>query len=279
MRIRVFAHLIPLLAAIPAAAAPVCMQGGTLQSYLDVSASDGGCQIDNFQMSNWAFATVGVFAQPVTASNIVVNYSINASGLPDISFSGTWTADAFPLADATSVIAYSIEALNNSYIITGVGISAEGSVSPLTAGLVPTGAAALTELNCVGGLTDIRDPGNLGGVLPLPGNLGDVACSGGSANVNTTASLAPGVGVSANANVSFGAGDNFIDIVKILVVSDLLNVPLSGVDGFGTLTSVSQQFQGTAVPAQTPEPTTLSMMGVGGLLLAWARRRTVRSRA
>jgi hypothetical protein len=263
-------------------ASPACVDGASLQAYITATVNNGGCQIGNFQMANWAYVNASVFTTPVTPADIIVNFALNGSGLPDITFTGIWRADVpVGVANSTGLIAFSIEALNNSHIITGVGLHATGSVSPVALSLVPTGAAAVAEIDCVGGLLDLRDPNNALALLPLPGNLGDIGCSGGGLTVGASAALGSGNNVNANANIAFGPGDNFIDVLKLLTASDLISTPplglIPGTNGFAQIQSVSQSFQGYAnQPSQpdteTPEPSSLLLTG-SALLLAHAKRR------
>lgn len=255
-----------------------CPNGGTLQQYINLSASNGGCDVGpNFILSNWAYVNVSVFSTPVTASDVIVSYSFNGSGVPQINFAANWLANVNLLtADGVGVLAFSLEARSETFKFSTVDLVATGSVSnPLLnlAGMpVPTGAATVTEVNCIGGLADLRDANNLLVITP-PANLGDIACNGGLAKAGATATLAPGSNVNANALINLGPGDNFIDVIKIITVTDLVSLPVGGINGSAQITSISQNFAGADPGVPEPGAVLLTGLGLSALGVISRRRR------
>jgi len=269
--------LLPLAFSFTAYGA-ACPNGGTLQQYIDLSISDGGCDVGpDFIMSNWAYLNVSLFTNTVAPEDITVNFSFNGNGVPQLNFASSWLADVNLLTSTgVGLIAFSLEARDTNFNFTSVELLAEGSVSNEVLNIlgipVPTALATVTEVNCAGGLLDLRDSNNLL-VLTPPLNLGDVACNGGGLQAGASAALAPGTGVSANALINLGPGDNFVDTLKIITVSDLLNVGALGIDGRAEITSISQNFDGSVEGVPEPGAFILTGVGLAGLGLIRNRRQ------
>lgn len=261
--------------------AAACPNGGTLQQYINLSVSSGGCDVgSDFILSNWAYVNVSLFSNPVTPNDITVSYSMNGGGVPQLTFAANWLADVNLLtANGVGVLGFSLESRNTNFQFSSVGLSTTGSVSQEALNLlgikVPTAAASVTEVNCVGGLADLRDSNNLL-VLTPPLNLGDIACNGGGIQAGTSVALAPGTGINANALINLGPGDNFVDTIKIISVSDLLNIGILGVNGRAQITSVSQTFDGQIQGVPEPGAVLLTGFGLVSLALVRVRRRSVR---
>src|SRR5687768_7048238 len=89
--------------------AAACPSGGTLQQYMNLSVSSGGCDVgSDYILSNWAYLNVSAFSNPVTPSDIIVTYGFDGSGVPQIDFASSWLADVSVLtADGIGLMAFS----------------------------------------------------------------------------------------------------------------------------------------------------------------------------
>ena len=226
-------------------AAPSCVNG-TLSFYQSTYGSSG-CMIgSDYLVRDFSYLTASAFATPVTPSNINVTPTLGAGG-PELLFSANWQVSFLGLSE--SAILFAIDAVGNTpFVFDGVQLNVTGSRSGLVS------APSVTEVNCLGGLLNIRS-------LPYTG-LGGVACLGGGPELQTTAALPLGTNVNASGHVVFSPTANTVDVVK--------NIALTGVLGSASVTSIGQVF-GT-VDAEVPEPITmltagLSLVGIGLLRL------------
>ncbi len=229
-----------------------CASGQTLQFYIANYASvagQGGCSVGNETFTNFGYLTASVFANGISAADVIVTTGLNASG-PSINFAADWRVNGQVASSGASESAVFFQVYPTStpaLTLNSVNLSAQGS-----RGVLSTAAAA--EVDCLGGVLSVRTIGFSG--------LGGVGCLGGI-SAGATAGLPVGTNVTANATIPLSLGQPFVDILK--------DVSLVGLLGDASITSVGQQFSGEGTA--TPEPST-TVLFIGGLgMLAIARKK------
>lgn len=225
---------------VSAGAAPTCINGSL--SFYQSTYGSTGCMIgSDYLVRDFSYLTASVFANPVTTSNIQVTPTLGAGG-PQLQFSANWQVSLLGLSEAA--IIFAIDAVGGTpFVFDGVQLNITGSRSGIS-------AASVTEVNCLGGLLNIRS-------LPYTG-LGSVACLGGGPELQTVASLPVGTNVNASGQVVFSPTASTVDVVK--------NIALTAALGSASVSSIGQSFSTVDVP--TPEPVTaltagLTLIGLG----------------
>lgn len=229
-------------------AAPSCVNG-TLSFYQSTYGSSG-CMIgDDYLVRDFSYLTASVFANPVTPSEINITPTLGAGG-PDLQFSANWRVSLLGVSEAALIFA--IDAVGGSpFVFDGVELNVTGSRAGLS-------AASVTEVNCLGGLLNIR-------ALPYTG-LGSVACLGGGPELQTIAALPAGTNVNATGQVVFSPTATTVDVVK--------NIALAGVLGSASVTSIGQSFSTVDTGSDVPEPVTSLTAGLSLLAIGLYRRRS-----
>lgn len=222
--------------------APSCVNG-TLSFYQSTYGSSG-CMIGSDHLvRDFSYLTASVFANPVTPANINITPTLGPGG-PELLFSANWQVSLAGLSEAA--ILFAIDAVGSSpFVFDGVQLNVTGSRSGAIS------AASVTEVNCLGGVLNIRS-------LPYTG-LGSVACLGGGPELQTVAALPLGTNVNASGQVVFSPTSRTVDVVK--------NIALTTVLGSASISSIGQVFSTVDAPP-VPEPMTsltagLALIGLG----------------
>jgi hypothetical protein len=202
--------------------------------------------VGNYVFNNFTYIAVNILSQNVSAADIGVNATVNATG-PDVVFTPDSALQAGGLVSAAEYIFGFEVTSTNSIPFQSVMLSDFGTVTGLS-------TATVAEVDCNGGLLQLPNQIN---------HLVGVACLGGGPSAGANAALPLGTNVSANANIILDDESFSIDVLK--------DVTLTAALGTASVTSIGQQF--TPGTATTPEPTSFLLGGCGLIGLALVRRR------
>ena len=227
----------------PLFATPACTSN-TVAFYESLGST--GCQEGNYVLSNFDYLlSANVLSTPVTASQIQVNPGLGANG-PTLDFAATFTASGVASVGDVALV-FNISALSGSGIeFRSVDLSTTGSRTAFS-------TAAVAEVDCLGGLLNVRS-------VPYTG-LGGVACLGGGVAASANALLPAGTGVNAFVNIPLAPEVQTIDVIK--------DITLTAVAGTATIIDIGQSFN--TVQA-TPEPMTFLLAGLTLAVIGFTRR-------
>lgn len=221
----------------------------TLANYI----AQGSCTVGNYTFNNFNYLAVNVLSPGVSAADINVNATVNASG-PDVMFTPDSLLQASGLVSVAEYI-FGFEVTSNvpSIGFQSVNLGETGAVTGLS-------TAAVAEVDCYGGLLQLPNP--ITGIVGL-GCLNSGIAAGANAN------LPLGVSGTVNANIVFNGFSTTVDVLK--------DVTLAGILGSASVSGIDQQFT-TEAGASTPEPASFLMGGCGLIALAMIGRRRIGSR-
>ena len=174
--------LLALIVSISAWGAPICPAGATLAYYIGVVGA-GGCQIGNLRF--YSFSYTGTIA-----TGQIAVLPDTTPGMPGLTFLAGWSAGSGQTSNST--IAYSVEVVGGSQVISGMNASMEGYAATADGEVSVRETAVFPSFTLILALshsTAITQPSNginFSPVLSVP-ITNDISATGntGSASVTT----------------------------------------------------------------------------------------------